>query len=295
MPFRSYPETLKTINNMFKNNRLSHAYLIVGENGAPKMGFARYIAQKFYCNEACGICQSCKQILSDNHPNIEIITSSGQNIKKEQITSLIHDFSRSSIVEGPRIYIIDEVEKMNKYSANSLLKFIEEPIGDVHAILTTSNLDAVLPTIKSRCQIISIKSVNSLDIDIDDFNKSILSSITKSKEKAEELLNGDIYENIVELVKKVYYLKKLDRISLARKYYDLLYNKEALELFIEISYLFLLDVGLYNHNIETKIFEIKKNTIDYDNLTKGLNKLQNKIRFNVNAILAFESFMLEGE
>ena len=295
MNLSKYKDTLKIINNMFKNNRLSHAYLICGEEGTPKKDFAYYIAMKFYCNDVCMKCPNCNQILNNIHPNVCYIESDGQNIKKEQITDLIHNFSRSSLVEGPRIYIISDVEKMNKYSANSLLKFIEEPTNNIYAILTTSNIEAVLPTIKSRCQQISLKSNVQLDLDIDEENKRILSSITKSKEDAIAIFESPSYDIVVDVVKKIYYVPKNERITFIREYYDYFKNKDTVELFIKVSMLFLNDVALYNHSIKTKIFEIKDNKIDPYNLLKLITSLQTKIRFNVNISLAFECYLLEGE
>lgn len=295
MNLDSYNDTLRVINNMFKNNRLSHAYLICGEEGTPKKDIAYYIAMKFYCDKVCMECPSCKQILNNSHSNVCFIETSGQNIKKEQITDLIHEFSRSSLVNGPRIYIIDEVEKMNKYSANSLLKFIEEPTDDIYAILTTSNLEAVLPTIKSRCQLISLKSSFMLNIDVDDFDKRVLSSITKSKDDALSIYESNEYKVALNVVQQIYYLPKGSRISFVRDFYEYFRNKDFVELFIKLSLIFLNDVALFNHLIEPKVFKIENNQIDANLMMKLLSSLHNKIRFNVNIALAVECYLLEGE
>lgn len=295
MDFTNYKDVLKIIENMFKNNRLSHAYLLCGEQGTPKKDIAFYIAQKFYCNDACGNCPSCNQIINNIHPNIFYIKSEGQNIKKEQITNLIHELSRSSLVDGPRIYIIDNVEDMNKYSANSLLKFIEEPTNNIYAILTTSNFEAVLPTIKSRCQIINVKSNGLLDIDASNKDRALLSELTRSKEEALSLIESEEYNLITSIVEQIYYHPRNERISLIKDLYNIFREKANIELFIKISIIYLRDVAIYNHNAKPKVFEIKDNNIDAFKLIELLNKLQIKIRFNINNILALESFLLEGE
>lgn len=295
MDLSNYKDTLKIIENMFKNNRLSHAYLLCGEQGTPKRELAYYIANKFYCNDVCGNCPSCNQIKNNIHPNVFYIKSEGQNIKKEQITGLIHELSRSSLVDGPRVYIIDNVEDMNKYSANSLLKFIEEPTNNIYAILTTSNLEAVLPTIKSRCQIINVKSKGTLNIELPLKDKLILSELTQSADEAIKYIESEEYSLIVSAVEQIYYLPRNERISLVKDLYVFFREKKSMELFIKISLIFLRDVSLYNHNAETKVFEIRNNNIDAFKMMNLLNKLQMKIRFNINNILALESFLLEGE
>ena len=86
------------------------------------------------------------------------------------------------------IYIIKNCEKLNSSSANCILKFLEEPEDDIIAILLTDNINMVLPTIKSRCQILNFKNNNSnkmknilffvgLDITDEDKEKFIHNSI----------------------------------------------------------------------------------------------------------------------
>jgi DNA polymerase-3 subunit delta' len=77
----------------------------------------------------------------------------GQTIKKEDIQNIIEKFSLSSYGDSSKLYVIYGVENTSPQAINSLLKFLEEPPYNTYAILTTRNINHVLPTIKSRCQV----------------------------------------------------------------------------------------------------------------------------------------------
>lgn len=148
--------------NAKKKNRLSHAYIFQGQTGVGKSEMAQFFAQMLYCNEEepCSSCSSCAQIEKNEHLNVVIVRPETKVIKKEQIISLHEEFSKTSQVSGPRIYIIIDADKMNQNSQNSLLKFIEEPTDGIYGILCTTNISQLLPTITSRCQILNFKSLD---------------------------------------------------------------------------------------------------------------------------------------
>lgn len=84
-----------------------------------------------------------------------MIQPDGQDIKKEQMSTLIYNMTKKGYESGRKIYIISKADRMNVAAANTLLKFLEEPEGDVTAILLTDAYQSILPTIQSRCQRIS--------------------------------------------------------------------------------------------------------------------------------------------
>lgn len=152
----------KTLLNTKRKNRLSHAYIFEGPAGVGKREMAYFFAMMLYCkeDEPCMKCEVCHQILNNEHLNVYVISSDSKVIKKEQIVGLQEEFSKTSNVSGPRIYIIVDADKMNQNSQNSLLKFIEEPEEGIYGILCTTNVGKILPTITSRCQTISFKSLD---------------------------------------------------------------------------------------------------------------------------------------
>src|SRR5690606_26432044 len=110
-------------------------------------------------NVPCETCRNCKRIVSGNHPNIRYIEPDGQNIKIDQIRELLAEMTMKGFEEGRKIYVLTHADKLNNASANTLLKFLEEPDGDVTAILMTEQIQSILPTIRSRCQHIKFSSI----------------------------------------------------------------------------------------------------------------------------------------
>ena len=86
------------------------------------------------------------------------IEPDGQFIKRGQIDDLIHEMSKTAIETGRKIYVIHHADQLNVSAANTLLKFLEEPQSEITAILLTDRMHALLPTIRSRCQHLSLAS-----------------------------------------------------------------------------------------------------------------------------------------
>ena len=140
----------------FASNRVAHAYLIEGIKGSGKEAIAGFFTQLLLCHHPeeavpCGQCRNCRRIREGNHPNVSNIHPDGQDIKKGQIAGLIYQLNKTGLEDGRQIYIIHEAERMNTAAANTLLKFLEEPEGEVTALLLTDTGSAILPTIRSRC------------------------------------------------------------------------------------------------------------------------------------------------
>ena len=91
------------------------------------------------------------------YPEIKIINPDGLWIKKEQLDEIQKEFSTKAVFGTKKIYIINEADKMNSSAANSILKFLEEPVPNIIAILVTNNIYQLLDTIISRCQVISLR------------------------------------------------------------------------------------------------------------------------------------------
>lgn len=137
------------------HQRISHAYLFEGPAGTGKLAAANAFAKALFClqpvdGEACHTCQECRKFEHGNQSDIRYIIPEGQSIKIDQIRQLQRDLSYRTSSNRRMVYIIEQAEKMTVQAANSLLKFLEEPISPVVALLITSNEQAMLPTIRSR-------------------------------------------------------------------------------------------------------------------------------------------------
>lgn len=146
-----------------ENQKVSHAYILTGEAGMGRKSLAHAFALALLCEkgtaEPCMECHACKQVLSGNHPDLIHVThekpnSIGVDDIREQINDTIMVRPYSSYY---KIYIVDEAEKMTQQAQNALLKTIEEPPAYAVIILLTTNQEAFLPTILSRCVQLKLK------------------------------------------------------------------------------------------------------------------------------------------
>ncbi|MDY0404055.1 DNA polymerase III subunit delta' [Virgibacillus sp. 179-BFC.A HS] len=159
------PLASKIITNSIRKDRISHAYLVQGARGTGKRAIATLLAKKLFCEhpngvEPCNTCNMCKRIDSHNHPDVHWIEPDGKTIKKEQMAHLQKEFSYSGMETNKKVYIVTAADTLTPNAANRILKFLEEPSRQTIAILLTENSQSILPTIRSRCQVIDLKPLN---------------------------------------------------------------------------------------------------------------------------------------
>src|SRR5699024_1268686 len=126
----------------------------------------------------------------------------------EQIDYLRKEFSYSSLESTRKIYIIEDAQAMTNQAANRLLKFLEEPLIETMAILLTDNIQGMIPTIRSRCQIIDLKPLDTnllqkemMNADLSKEQSKIMSAITYNIDEAIELTEDEKYQEIITLSK----------------------------------------------------------------------------------------------
>lgn len=195
------PVAYTIINNSIKNNKVPHAYLFTAQAGKDITDEYLYVIQELISTSE----------LRDplKYSDLTILDGSSSLIKKDDVTEAISRLQQTPLDEaGKKFLVIRNIENSNKQSINSLLKFIEEPTKDTYILMTTNNLSNVLPTIKSRSQIVSLKPVN-----IDKFSKELieegipskharlLASVSTSKEKALEIYGNSFVKLRKEILK----------------------------------------------------------------------------------------------
>lgn len=159
MPFHQIPgqETVKKqLQAGLRTGTLSHAYVFEGPQGTGRRAMAKVLAQALHCvrggGDACGECAECRKIENGNHPDVIRIDSGGSTVKIDQVRELQKQFAYKASSANPRVYTIEEADKLTQQAANALLKFLEEPSSSTVAILITENGQGLLPTIRSRSQ-----------------------------------------------------------------------------------------------------------------------------------------------
>lgn len=144
----------------FETDRVHHAHLFAGPEGIGKATAARAWAARALCAEpqgmdACGHCPACLKLSNENHPDFMWVSPDGASIRIDQARE-IAAATRYRPNEGRwRVIVIDECEKMGEAAANALLKTIEEPGGQTLFLLLTSYPNLLLPTIRSRCALVT--------------------------------------------------------------------------------------------------------------------------------------------
>jgi DNA polymerase III subunit delta' len=190
------PLASKVITNSIIKDRISHAYLIQGARGTGKEAIAVLIAKVLFCKQKSGVdpcltCVDCKRIDSRNHPDVHWIEPDGQSIKIEQIKNLQKEFTYSGLESDQKVYIIKGAETLTANAANRILKFLEEPSKQTTAIMLTENSQSILPTIRSRCQIIDLQPLNPLhfqqrlvEAGLNDATARLMSGLTNNLDEA---------------------------------------------------------------------------------------------------------------
>jgi DNA polymerase-3 subunit delta' len=144
--------------------KIPSSMLFYGPPSARVLDFSTAFSKALNClekqNDFCDTCENCIEINKGIYPDLSVLFPDGQNYKKEQINAIIQDNIRKPIKSDYKIYIIQKAHKMQASSANALLKALEEPSESTIFILLSNNINGFLPTIKSRCQILSFKSLS---------------------------------------------------------------------------------------------------------------------------------------
>lgn len=180
--FRGHADIRTGLARAWSRGRLSQAYLFVGPEGVGKQLFARKLAQCLLCRaprtdelEGCGECAGCRPFLAGSHPDFHFIErDAGKrelNVAKfigdrEQRgkVGLCHDLSLRPLEGGRKVGIVNDADSMNDEAANALLKTLEEPPEGALLILIACNPDALLPTIRSRCQQVRFGRLTDADL-----------------------------------------------------------------------------------------------------------------------------------
>ena len=167
MPYPWHTKQWQQARLAVEQNRLAHAVLLSGTEGSGIGRFALEFAQFLLCETgtqtaACGQCRSCLLFNAGNHPDLLVVSpeGNGTQIKVEAVRDLIAYLQLSNHYGRYKIVIIEPAEGLNRHSANSLLKTLEEPAPSTLLMLVSYHAGKLPVTIRSRCQKISFNSVD---------------------------------------------------------------------------------------------------------------------------------------
>ena len=300
-----YEGIYSKLNDSLKN--LSHAYLfVINDNIDSKEIIFSFIKNIFTKDESD---ENKAKIISsiDNNTFSELreITADGLWIKKEQMNSLKDEFKTKVLNANKRIYIINDADKLNQSSSNSILKFLEEPEDDIIAILTTNNLGGVLSTIVSRCQIINLPKTDTKNLKLEEK----LFFLFKNNMNIEDYKKNDYGANLINKV--VDFVIKLENqkskmICFSKTYFHNNFKtREEIEIVFQIILLFYKDVlGIKNNKPPKYFIDYQKNISEIAN-NNSINSIIDKINIliekkeliknNISVNLLIDSLIFEFE
>lgn len=302
------------------NHKISHAYILTGEAGMGRKSIANAFAMTLLCekggSEPCMSCHSCKQVMSGNHPDLIYVThekpgSIGVDDVREQINDTIMIRPYSSYY---KIYIVDEAEKMTVQAQHALLKTIEEPPSYAVIILITTNQEAFLPTILSRCvqmklkplKDFTIKSYLTQNLHIPEKDADICAAFARGNlGKAIHLSSSDefreLFQKVMVLVKNVGTMDismLLDCIrEMKEQNFDIGEVLDLMQFWYRDVLMFKVtkDMNLLIFKNEYKMINETGEKVDYAGLEAilaAIDTARTRLNANVNMELAMELLLL---
>lgn len=150
-----HDKQIKHLKNSIKKKQYVHAYIFNGPSGIGKKQVAKALMSSVLCLESdiepCDICASCIKLKTDNHPDIMHIQPESGSVKNQQVEDFQKFVNIKPYESNHKIILIEDADTMTTSAQNRILKVLEEPPSYVMVILITTNVNRLLPTIRSRC------------------------------------------------------------------------------------------------------------------------------------------------
>ncbi len=315
-----HEQIIRHMKNSILQGKASHAYILAGEPGAGKKTLANIYAMALQCEsegaDPCQKCDSCRKANSKNHPDIIYVEHEKSNsIGVEEIRSqVVDDVSIRPYSGRYKIYIINDADKMTVQAQNAVLKTIEEPPDYAVFLLLTTNVDALLPTICSRCVRLDVRPVeDSLvkqylieKMHIPSYEAEVQTAFAQgSIGKAQQAADSDHFGETSQ--KALYILKYASRMEV-HEWIDLLKELAAQQQnvydYLDIFQVWFRDVLMFKatREVDHLVFKQEINFIkeqasqrSYEGLENAIDaadKAKIRLRANVNFELVMELLYL---
>ncbi len=316
-----HEQIIANLQSAVRSDQVSHAYIFNGPDDSGKRMLAEAFAMLLQCEsprdgEPCMECISCRQAQSRNHPDILYLTHEKAGISVDDVRrQIVRDAQILPYRSRYKVYIVDEAEKMNAQAQNALLKTLEEPPSYVVILLLTTNADAFLPTVLSRCVQLNLKAVDDARI-----RAHLAQSCGVAGERADlcvAFAQGNVgramalasSERLGMLKERTFWLipelRGMPTYRIVQELDFFTADKEDTALFLDLLLLLFRDVLLYKSTgrEEDLIFCDQAERIGQlarRSSYAGLNRIfeavevgSRRIRMNVNTLLTLEMLLLD--
>lgn len=306
---------IKAFEKSYTKGRISHAYIIAGPDGVGKSLFAMYIASTLMCtgkDKPCGKCSQCIKIEHGNHPDIRVVSGTKKSIGVDDIRDVINEVYTKPYEGDRKVIIIKNSDIITVQGQNAILKTLEEPSKDTTIILTVENINLLLDTIISRCQVLKLGRIPIDTI----YEFLIKKGVEKDKAFTAATLSDGIVGNGLKFLDDKFVKLRNDTIKAAR---DLarsgpidaleassffIDNRDNIDLILDILITWYRDIIILKH-VKGRENLINKDFYDFlveEGQILSYNKLCNiidiihstreKMRANANYQLAVEVMLL---
>lgn len=313
---------IKYIQNAVTAEAVSHAYILNGERGSGKKLLANLFAMSLQCQDrdedgdACGKCQSCRQALNGNQPDIIRVTHEKPNtISVDDIREQVNN----DIVIRPysskyKVYIIADADLMSVQAQNALLKTIEEPPQYAVIMLLTENAETLLPTIRSRCVMMKLRNIKDQlvkkylmeQMEVPDYKADVCVAFAQGNMgKAIMLANSEYFNEIKE--EAVHLLRNIDEMNvpdLMEAVKRCMVYKLEINDYLDIIAIWYRDVLIYKatKSVDRVVFSdqmkylkeraSKSSYEGIENILDAIEKAKARMKANVNFELTMELLLL---
>ena len=255
------PRFYKQITKALDKGFLSHAYLIETNNNSVDVvkKYVLFLVEKIYedsyKNNSVTLDKDKLFHLIENNefPDYIEVYPINNQIKKEQLLFIKDEFANKSLYNTKKVYVVFDCEKMNVNSANTILKFLEEPSDDIVAIFVTSNQYNILDTIRSRCQVVRLQYEEKNDITFSDDLLEFVDDINNRKDN-DLMLKFNYYNSNMFKDKSL----ATDFMRDLLKYFETLLNKkssnDSLEDLVSIISILENELKKLKYNVNMKLW-----------------------------------------
>lgn len=308
------------LRSALSTGKVSHAYILNGEKSSGKEFIAKVFAMALQCEkgeaEPCQECHSCRQALSGNQPDIIRVTHEKPNtISVDDIRQQVNNDVGVKPYSSPKkVYIINEAEKMTAQAQNALLKTLEEPPEYAVLLLLTANMDALLPTIQSRCVQLNMKPVPDMlvrkylceQLKVPDYKAEVCVAFARGNiGRAKALASSEDFENIkAEALSLLKYIQDMDLGEIIDAVKRVTEYKVEIQDYLDLCAVWYRDVLLFkatndvNHLIFREEIQALRKTAQQssyegiERIIRGLDTARHRLDANVNFELVMELLML---
>lgn len=313
-------DIIEYVQNAVKSHKVSHAYIMNGERGAGKKMLASLFARTLLCEnsdeEPCGTCKSCMQAEHNNNPDIIVVSHEKPNsISVDEIREQVNnDIIMKPYSNEYKVYIIPEADKMTEQAQNAILKTIEEPPAYAVIILLTENVDAMLPTILSRCVMLKLRNIREALVKtylmqqkhIPEYQAQVCAAFAQGNlGKAIMLATSEHFNEIkqeaIRLVNRIHSGDIADLSEYVKKITN--YKIDIID-YLDVLSIWYRDVLIYKatKNIDRVIFQdnvdglkeraMKSSYEGLENILNAIETAKSRLRANVNFDLVMELMLL---